>query len=352
MIHDSEDATDPPAGLDPTDLRRLAEWRSQDILFCIARAPGDPRLLVGSSDFGVDALDPTADKPQRQRFAGTGHHSYVTGLAIAGGQLISGSYDRQLIWWDLETGQQRRVQTAHDRWIRRLIASPDGKRLYSVADDMTCRVWDAASGESLATLRGHATETPHGYPSMLYAVAVSPDGRWLAAGDRVGHVAVWDTETFQQVATLEAPTMYTWDPRARRHSIGGIRSLAFSPAGTELAVGGIGKIGNIDHLQGPARVEIFRWREGERLQELEDETRKGLVEQMVWMPDGKRLLTVGGDHKGFLTFYDVGSGELLHQEGTGGHLHGVAIARDWQTLAVAGHQSIAEWTLQPPEEEA
>ena len=34
-----------------------------------------------------------------------------------------------------------------------------------------------------------------------------------------------------------------------------------------LAVGGIGKIGNIDHLEGKARVEVFDWQKGERTHE-------------------------------------------------------------------------------------
>ena len=58
-------------------------------------------------------------------------------------------------------------------------------------------------------------------------------------------------------ATVEAPTMYTWDPTARIHSTGGVRSLAFSPDGSMLVVGGTGKVGNIDHLDAKARIEVF-----------------------------------------------------------------------------------------------
>lgn len=332
--------------VDPKRLRRVGQWPSSDILFSIVRIPHSERIIVGSSDAGVYQLDVTAEKPERVRFAGDGHQSYVTGLALAGETLVSSSYDRQLIWWDVEGRQQIRACRAHDKWIRGVIASPDGRRIYSVADDMRCRVWDARSGEPIGEFSDHAEITPHHYPSMLYAVAISDDGRWLATGDRVGHVALWDTGSLEKVAELEAPTMYTWDPKARRHSIGGIRSLAFSPDAARLAVGGIGKIGNIDHLEGRARVEIFDWRSGERLHELEDEARKGLVEQIVWTRDGRHLLTAGGDHNGFLTFYDADSGERIHQDGNNGHIHGIAVDEDFETLYVAAHQRVEKWSLE------
>ena len=40
-----------------------------------------------------------------------------------------------------------------------------------------------------------------------------------------------DVDGGHPVATLDAPIMYTWDPVQRRHSIGGIRALAFTPDG-------------------------------------------------------------------------------------------------------------------------
>ena len=179
-------------------------------------------------------------------------------------------------------------------------ASRDGTAIASVADDMICKVWDAETGELRHELRGHGAITPHHFPSMLYACAFSPDGRHLATGDKVGHVVVWELPSGKPVATLEAPVMYTWDPVQRRHSIGGIRTLAFSPDGNLLAAGGIGKIGNIDHLEGPARVEVFDWRKGERTVEFTSDLPKGLVERLAFFPDGERLLAVGGANDGFI----------------------------------------------------
>src|SRR5262249_55451706 len=153
------------------------------------------------------------------------HESYVTGVALAGKTLVSGSYDCRLSFWDTEARTKvRTAENAHAKWIRRVTASPDGKTVASAADDMVCRLWDVATGKMTAELRGHQEMTPHHFPSMLYAVTFSPDGHYLATGDKVGHIVVWDVATGKEAATLEAPVMYTWDPVQRRHSIGGIRS--------------------------------------------------------------------------------------------------------------------------------
>ena len=329
----------------PKNLKKTKEWNSKDILFCIAKDPDSQRVWFGSSDFGVYEFDTAHEKPERVAFTGDGHESYVTGIVRLGNTLITSGYDRRLVWWDTQSHQSVRRVDAHDKWIRSLIASPDGTRVITVADDMQCKVWDAATGAHLSTLSDHAALTPHHYPSMLYAVAASPDGQWIATGDRVGHVAVWDARSFVKVTELETPVMYTWDPKARRHSTGGIRSLAFSPDSRMLAVGGVGKIGNIDHLDGPARLEIFSWSGGERIHELEDTKKKGLIEQIIWSPDGKWILTAGGDNNGFVTIYHADSGELLHQDGQNGHIHAIAHDGDFANIYAASHQRIARWTM-------
>lgn len=331
--------------MQPTDFHRLAQWPCQDIVFCVQASDDARKVWVGSSDSGVYEMDISVEKPDRKPFAGEGHSSYVTSMARCGDVLVTGSYDRKLIWWDIATRKQIRWVHAHDKWIRRVIATPDGKRLISVADDMQCRVWEVESGNQIAEFSDHDPMTPHHYPSMLYAVAVSNDGTRIATGDRVGHVVVWDSASFGKLAELETPVMYTWDPKQRRHSIGGIRSLAFSPDDTRLAVGGIGKIGNIDHLGGPARLEVFDWQSGERQLEIEDTKFKGLIEQIVWQSEGKWILTAGGDHKGFTTFYDPTSGELIHQEQHPGHIHALWHDTNFTNVLIAAHRQVSHWTM-------
>ena len=210
---------------------------------------------------------------------------------------------------------------------------------------MVCRLWDASSGKLLRELRGHKEKTPHHFPSMLYAVAFTPDGKHLATGDKVGHVIFWEVATGKPVTTLEAPVMYTWDPVQRVHSIGGIRSLAFSADGKQLAVGGMGKVGNIDHLDGKARVEVFDWQTGKRSHEFPDNTFKGLVERLAFHPQGDWLLAAGGAHDGFVFFLDLRGKKTLKAEKVPTHVHDVALNEACDTLYVAGHGRLTVFSM-------
>ena len=189
-------------------------------------------------------------------------------------------------------------------------------------------------------LRGHAEQTPHHFPSMLFACAISPDGR-TTRDRRQGraHQRLGD-RSGSRLAELEAPVFYTWDPVQRRHSIGGIRALAFSPDGTRLAVGGIGKIGNIDHLDSKPRIEVFDWRKGERLGEVQGEGR-GMVERLEFHPDGDWLLGAGGYTDGFLLFCDPAGKKVLAQAKAPMYVHDFALNEAGGKLYAVGHHQIA-----------
>jgi len=323
------------------NLKITKELSRPGILLAVARQPQTSRLFCGAADAKVYSFDVLAENPEAGEYHG--HESYVTGVAWAGKHLVSCSYDGRLIWWDPETGQQVRAVPAHSRWIRRVCATPDGRFVVSVADDMVCRVWDAERGVLVRDLIGHAARTPHHFPSMLYACAISPDGRLLATGDKVGTNIVWDLANGRRLATLETPTLYTWDPKQRIHSIGGVRSLAFSPDARLLAIGGIGQIENIDHLGGPSRVEVFDWRKGERTHEFSDDEHKGLVQRLAFEPHGQWLLAAGGDNGGFIKFLDLSANKVLRTDKAPMHIHDCLLNEAADTLYAAGHGKAAVW---------
>jgi hypothetical protein len=111
-----------------------------------------------------------------------------------------------------------------------------------------------------------------------------------------------------------------------------------------LAVGGIGKIGNIDHIESPARIEIFDWRKGERTHEFTD-LPKGLVERLVFLPDGNRLLAAGGASDGFLVVLDLKAKSVLVQEKAPTHVHDAVFGDTLETLFTAAHGKLAVYEL-------
>lgn len=306
---------------------------------CLTSRADKSLIYAGLSDFSIVQIDVVAEKMEPAVIGSNGHSSYVMGLVRSGDTLVSGGYDCSLIWWNAGTGETiRRVDDAHARWIRMLAVSPDQTRIASVGDDMKTKLWDASTGECLATWGDYELKTPHGFPSMLYATTFSPDGKWLATGDRTGRILVRDLSNGQIAAALEAPVMYTWDPTARRHSIGGIRSLAFSGDSTQLAVGGMGKVGNIDHLEGVARIEIFNWQSNELRLEIEDNKHKGLVESLQFGPGDAWLVSVGGDNSGFVSVWNMADGKVLAQDRAPMHIHDFELSTDGRSIIAVGHQ--------------
>jgi WD40 repeat protein len=321
----------------PDTLKQVKDFSLQSIVFAVARLQDTDAIYFGGSDFKVYSANIGAAKLEPKELYS--HETYVTGVALAGMNLISGGYDGKLVWCEIETGKIIRTVDAHTKWIRKVIASPDGKLVASVADDMVCRVWDAATGKIVHELKGHKELTPNNFGSMLYALTFSADGKLLATGDKVAHVVVWDVKSGKELGSCEAPIMYTWDKVQRLHSIGGVRAVAFSPDGTQLAVGGTGKIGNIDHLEAKSRIEVFDWKASKQVAEFVSD-KQGIVNRLAWSPDGAWLAGAGGAGEGFLLFYDVAAKKTLKQEKLMMHSHDFNLTDDCTELVCVGHNRI------------
>jgi WD40 repeat protein len=326
----------------PDSLKLIRDFQRPVITFAVARFGDSDTVYLGCSDFKVYSADLTAAKFEPKELYG--HETYVTGVALAGLSAVSGGYDGKLIWCDITTGDVIRSVDAHSKWIRKVAASPDGKLIASIADDMVCRVWNAASGKLVHELRGHKEQTPNNFVSMLHALTFSADGKLLATGDKVAHVVVWDVQSGTEVGACDAPVMYTWDKVQRLHSIGGVRSLAFSPDGKQLAVGGTGKIGNIDHLEAKSRIEVFDWKAGKQLAEFVSD-RQGIVNRLAWSACGSWLAGAGGAGEGFLLFYDVAAKKLLRSEKLPMHTHDFHLTDDSRELVCVGHNRITHHRL-------
>lgn len=340
--------------INPTKAKVTSSFPHSGTLYAIALDSERNRLFAGSDDYGVHVFDPDAkDKKAIARW--DKHESYLSALVWRGGPrpgLISAGFDRQIVWWDAE-GKTTRSVEGHDGWVRDLALTPDGNQLVSVGDDMLVKVWDADSGKLIRSLEGHARQTPQGHVTALYEVAISPDGKFLASGDRVGEVRVWELASGKLLQTLQVPTVYTYDERQRKRSLGGIRALSFSLDGKLLAVGGMGQVGNVDGLGGVVHVELWDWQTPSQRLVTGIKDHKGYVNDFIFHPSSPWLLAGGTSCYAFWQIdslpdkvdpkvKDPVPNHLIKNDG---HVHGIVLAPSGDTLYAAGYRKLEVVTL-------
>ncbi|RMH75514.1 MAG: hypothetical protein D6680_11465, partial [Cyanobacteria bacterium J007] len=124
------------------------------------------------------------------------HDDAVRSVAIApqGNILVSGSNDKTVKIWDLESGQPMRTLRGHLGSAIAVAISADGKTIASGSGDNTIKIWDLQSGELLTTL--------HGHNGWVNTVAFSPKGRTLASGAADKTIKLWNLDTQELLATF------------------------------------------------------------------------------------------------------------------------------------------------------
>jgi WD40 repeat protein len=86
--------------------------------------------------------------------------------------------------WNAHTGERVATLEGHTEWVCQLTFSRDGQWLASAASDQAVRLWKTATWESAEPLRANSDE--------VHSIAFSPDGALLASGSKDGVVMLWD----------------------------------------------------------------------------------------------------------------------------------------------------------------
>jgi len=93
--------------------------------------------------------------------------------------MVSSSADRTLKIWDMPTGRERVTLRGHDGSVTDCSISPDGRYVFSISEDSTLRMWDAAGGGECAMLA---------LPASLTCLAIHPWRPFAVCGDAIGNV--------------------------------------------------------------------------------------------------------------------------------------------------------------------
>ncbi|MCA2659044.1 MAG: WD40 repeat domain-containing protein [Microcystis sp. M049S2] len=97
---------------------------------------------------------------------------------------MSGSVDKTIKLWNVETGKEIRTLKGHDDLVTSVNFSPDGKTLVSGSWDKTIKLWNVETGQEIRTLKGH--------DSAVRSVNFSPDGKTLVSGSDDNTIKLWN----------------------------------------------------------------------------------------------------------------------------------------------------------------
>ncbi len=242
------------------------------------------------------------------------HEDLVYDLAYSrdGTRLATASGDKTAGLWDAVTGQ-RLASLAHAGKVNCVAFSPDGKLLACADNEKAVRLWDVATGREVRSLSGQ--------PENVGRVAFSPDGRLLAAACNDKTIRLWDVATGREFPPLTG------------HAAP-VKALAFSPDGKVLASGGNEKA-----------LKVWDVASGRELRSLGEP--QGVTHQvwnMAFSPDGTRLAWVGQDW--VVKVWDLEAGRVHSLIGHTDQTHAVTFSPDGTRLATGGKDlSVRLWDL-------
>ena len=117
-------------------------------------------------------------------------------LAYWNNTIAVGSESMDIIILDTVTGSQMAVLSGHTRQINCLTFSSDGKSLVSGSDDRTVKLWDVQTGGVVKTFHG-------GQYEYFLSVSISADCTRIASGSDEDKIHLWDIQTGECHWTIE-----------------------------------------------------------------------------------------------------------------------------------------------------
>jgi WD40 repeat protein len=304
-------------------LKQIKEIKLPTGALSLEVAHDSKTIFASCIDGGIYAI--TAESGEASKLAE--HDSYASSLTSVGNSsiLVSGGYDGALLWHDSVARKTVRTVAAHKFWSWQTAASRDGGFLASVTGQYICggykyepqperepsvRVFDAATGELVHSFS---------HVPPVQSVAFSRDGKFLAAGNLMGEVRVWEVSSGKQISSFNTPSFTGWGIIKGHYYTGGIFALHFAANDDELYVAGMGSTTDPAAGNGKQLWQRFNWREGKKLGEANDgDIGRGLMETLAFHPSGNYFVMGGRLENGKWTmaFFDTKSGALLHSVDT------------------------------------
>lgn len=235
-----------------------------------------------------------------------------------GRQIITGDAKGAIQFRDAATGQLLRTLTGQSGEIIQLAVSPDGRWLAAGSTEQGVTLWELATGRMVYT---------HNLPAPVLSVAFAPDGQRLAAVGYNSQVDLWDAATGRNGVSFQ-PTTNPNDIFA---------ALAFTPDGRQLLVTRDAIISVLDKVT------------GRELHQLSLHAKE--VTALAFSPDGKRLITTGNDRT--VRLWDWTNWQELATFRTEVNPIAVSLSRNGSVLTVINYKFLVQqWHAASAEEVA
>ena len=161
----------------------------------IALSPDGKTFISGSDDKTVKLWDIQTGRLLRN-FTGSSQALSSTAFTIGGEAIICGSDAFNLFTWEIQTGQQKPGWSSVGISLNTTaVFSPDGDFFVTHAGDNSLNLWDAETGALLRSFEGHT--------NWVDDWVFSLDGKRVISTSRDKTIKYWDVQTGELVNTIQ-----------------------------------------------------------------------------------------------------------------------------------------------------